>query len=106
MNRKDFEKNSICLVRGSYGKPDLNRVEFEDRILMVKDVRARNFFFRWTLGFWLIQKEWKIYLQLAGIKGIPQPIERIDRFAFAMEFIQGRPIPREEALSHSFFQAL
>jgi len=106
MNRKDLEKNSICLVKGSFGKPDLNRVEIEDQILMVKDVRRRSFFFRWTLGLWLIQREWKVYSRLAGIKGIPQPAKRIDRFAFAMEFIQGRPIHREEALPLSFFHAL
>ena len=106
MNRKHFEKNFICLVKGGYGKPDLNQVKMGEGVLMVKDVLRRNFPSRWTLGLWLIQKEWKIYTRLAGIKGIPQPIERIDRFAFAMEFIQGRPIHREEALPLSFFHAL
>jgi len=105
MNREDL-KNSIPLVKGSFGKPDLNRTKVGERILMVKDVRGRSFFFRWTLGLWLIQKEWRIYSRLAGIKGIPQPVERIDRFAFAMEFIPGGPIQREEALLPSFFQAL
>jgi serine/threonine protein kinase len=38
--------------------------------------------------------------------GIPQPFERIDRFAFAMEFIPGKPILRGEPLSPSFFQEL
>jgi RIO-like serine/threonine protein kinase len=73
---------------------------------MVKDVRRKNFFLRWTLGFWLIHKEWKIYSRLAGMQGIPQPIERIDRFAFAMEFIPGRPILRGESLPLSFFKEL
>jgi RIO-like serine/threonine protein kinase len=81
-------------------------VEVEGRSLMVKDVRKRNFFLRWTLGLWLIQKEWKIYSRLAGMKGIPQPIERIDRFAFAMEFIPGKPLSRREALPSSFFSDL
>jgi len=61
---------------------------------------------RWTLGLWLIQKEWKIYSRLTGMKGIPQPIERIDRFAFSMEFIPGRPLSRREALPPSFFSDL
>jgi len=105
MNREDF-KRSILLVKGSFGKPDLNQVKAGERILMIKDVRGKPFFFRWTLGLWLIQKEWKIYSRLAGIKGIPQPVERMDRFAFAMEFIPGRPVQREEALPLSFFPAL
>jgi predicted Ser/Thr protein kinase len=106
MKREEFEKGSVHLTKGNFGKPDLYRVEVEGRSLMVKDVRKRNFFLRWTLGLWLIQKEWRIYSRLIGIKGIPQPIERIDRFAFAMEFIPGRPLLRGEALPPSFFSDL
>ncbi len=81
-------------------------VEIGDRKLMVKDVRRKSFFFRWTLGLWLIQKEWKIYSRLAGIEGIPKVFDRIDIFAFAMEFIPGKPINREENLPSSFFLQL
>jgi RIO-like serine/threonine protein kinase len=105
VKREDFE-HSISLVKGRTGKPDLNRVDMAGRSLMVKDVRGKNFFLRWTLGLWLIRKEWKIYSRLAGIKGIPQPVERIDRFAFAMEFIPGRPILRGEPVPPSFFHEL
>ena len=100
MNRKDFKQSLICLVKeGAYVKPDLYKAEVGGKTLMIKDVREKNFFFRWTLGLWLIHKEWKIYSRLAGIKGIPQPVERIDCFAFAMEFIPGRPIRAGENLS-------
>ncbi len=105
MKREDIER-SISLVKGRAGKPDLNRVDVEGRPLMIKDVRNRNVFLRWTLGLWLIHKEWRIYSRLAGMKGIPQPVERIDRFAFAMEFIPGRSILRGEPLPPSFFQEL
>jgi RIO-like serine/threonine protein kinase len=73
---------------------------------MVKDVWRKNLFFRWTLGLWLIHKEWKIYSQLKGVHGVPQAIERIDHFAFAMEFVPGRPIERGETLQPSFFPHL
>ncbi len=105
MKREDL-KRSICLVNGRAGKPDLNQVEVEGRSLMVKDVRRKNFFLRWTLGLWLIHKEWKIYSRLTGMKGVPQPVERIDRFAFAMEFIPGRSILRGDPLPSSFFSDL
>jgi len=105
VKREDFE-HSIPLVKGSFGKPDLNRVEVEGRTLMVKDVWRKNLFFRWTLGLWLIHKEWKIYSQLKGVHGVPQAIERIDHFAFAMEFVPGRPIERGETLQPSFFPHL
>ncbi len=105
MKREDLE-HSISLVKGTAGKPDLNRVKVEGRFLMVKDVRRKSFLFRWTLGLWLIHKEWKIYSRLRGMKGIPQPVERIDRFAFAMEFIPGRSILRGDSLPSSFFTDL
>jgi len=106
MKREDFQ-HSECLIKGNpFGKPDLNRVKVGERILMVKDVHPRSFFFRWGLGLWLIHKEWKIYSRLAGIQGIPKAVERIDRFAFAMEFVPGKPIQRGEALSPSFFSDL
>ncbi len=103
MNRNDIEQNLICLSKGSFGKPDLNRVEMEGCTLMLKDVQGRNLFLRWTLGLWLIHKEWKIYSRLKGIQGVPQAVERIDRFAFAMEFVPGRPIQRGDTLQPSFF---
>ncbi len=106
MTREEIKRKSICLTKGNFGKPDLNQVEVEGRSLMIKDVGRKNFFLRWTLGLWLIHKEWKIYSRLTGIKGIPRPVERVDRFAFAMEFIPGRPILRGEPLPSSFFSDL
>jgi predicted Ser/Thr protein kinase len=94
------------MTKGSFGKPDLNQIEVEGRSLMVKDVGRKNFLLRWTLGLWLIHKEWKIYSRLGGAKGVPQPVERIDRFAFAMEFVPGRSILRGEPLPSSFLPEL
>jgi len=106
MIREEIKEKMACLTKGNFGKPDLNQVEVEGRSLMVKDVWGKPFFLRWTLGLWLIGKEWKIYSRLTGIKGIPRPVERIDRFAFAMEFVPGKPIQREEPLPPSFFHEL
>jgi predicted Ser/Thr protein kinase len=106
VKREDFEREIVSCAKGNFGKPDLNQIEWEGRSLMVKDVRSKKFFLRWTLGLWLIHKEWKIYSRLSGAKGIPQPVERIDRFAFAMEFIPGRSILRGEPLPPSFLPEL
>jgi serine/threonine protein kinase len=103
MNRREIEENSVCLTKGNFGKSDLIRVEVKDQTLMVKDIRRKMFFFRWTLGLWLIHKEWKIYSQLSGIRGVPMAVERIDRFSFAMEFVQGKPVERGDTLLPSFF---
>ncbi len=106
MKRKDF-KEVTCFSKGKrLGKPDLHLVKTEGRTLLVKDVQKKPFIFRWTLGLWLIQKEWRIYLRLKGIRGIPNRIERIDRFAFARDFVEGRTIERQETLSPLFFSEL
>ncbi|OGP93270.1 MAG: hypothetical protein A2156_07025 [Deltaproteobacteria bacterium RBG_16_48_10] len=107
MKREELENYPFYPInRKAFGKPDLNRVEAGDHVLVIKDVGRKNVFFRWTLGRWLIHKEWEIYSRLGGIKGIPKATERIDRYAFAMEFISGRPIQRDEDLPLSFFQEL
>lgn len=106
MKREDFRSSELLMRGNLFGKPDLNRVKVGERILMVKDVKNKHFFFRWTLGLWLIQKEWKVYSRLNGIEGIPRAIERIDRFAFTIEYVPGVPIRRGEGLPPSFFSDL
>ena len=106
IQRADF-KNAIFLVKGNtFGKPDLYQVKVGDQTLMVKDVRERPLVFRWTLGLWLIRKEWDIYSRLIGVRGIPRPVERVDRFAFVTEYVYGRPLQRGEALPTTFFSDL
>ena len=106
MKREDIEKGLVSARRGSFGKPDLLQVKVGGETLMVKDVRGKDFLSRWTLGLWLIHKEWKIYSRLGGVKNIPRPVERIDRFAFAMEFIPAKSINRGERVSPFFFSGL
>lgn len=107
MNREDIERSVVSpFGKKSRCKPDLYQVTVNGRTFMVKDVRHKNFIVRWTFGLWLIAKEWKVYSRLAGVRGIPQPIERIDRFAFAMEFTPGRKIRRNESVAPDFFSTL
>ena len=107
MKRTDFGQARTYLSKGNvFGKPALYRVVVGERSFMVKDVREKHFLMRWTLGLWLIQKEWKIYSRLKGVGGIPEPIERVGLFAFVMEFVSGRPIERGKPLPLSFFSSL
>jgi serine/threonine protein kinase len=106
VDRRTYPKGSVPFVKGRVVKPDLTRVERGKRLLIVKDVRQRSFFLRWTIGLWLIHKEWKIYERLAGVKGIPHGVERIDRFAFAMEYVPGHAVERRREIPPSFFPEL
>jgi predicted Ser/Thr protein kinase len=105
LQRTDF-KDPVFLAKGKFGKPDLYQVKVGEHTLMVKDVRGKSLFFRWTLGLWLIRNEWEIYSRLGGIRGTPRAVERIDRFAFVTELVRGRPLQRGEALPASFFTDL
>jgi serine/threonine protein kinase len=106
MKREEI-KHAVCLSKGNFlGKPELSRIDSGGRVLMIKDVRRKNLLSRWTLGLWLIHKEWTIYSKLKGIDGVPEAVDRIDRFAFAMEFVPGKPIQRGEAPPPSFFPRL
>jgi hypothetical protein len=106
MKREDFRNPESMSKGNAFGKPDLSKIEVEGRTLMVKDVGRKSFPVRWSLGLWLIHKEWKIYSRLVGVEGIPMPIKRIDRLAFAMEYVPARPIERGEPLPDSFFKDL
>jgi hypothetical protein len=104
VNREDIEQNAVCIARGNaFGKPDLSQISVGDQILVIKDVGKKNLLARWTLGLWLIRKEWKVYIRLKGMRGVPKAMEKIDRFAFALEFVKGRAIERGETLQASFF---
>lgn len=105
--RREIEEHGLCLSNGSHlAKPTVYRLETTEGPVVVKDVGGKNLLLRWTLGLWLIEKEWRTYSKLRGIDGIPRVIKRIDRFAFAMEFIPGRPLERKEKPPSSFWTAL
>ncbi len=107
MKRQDLERGLIhSIQKNAWCKPDINRVDIGESTFIVKDVRGKSFLYRWTLGLSAIRREWKVYNQLGGVKGIPRRVGRIDRFAFALEFIPGKAIQRDEALPASFFADL
>lgn len=104
MKRQDLERGRFTPIqKDRWCKPDISRVDVGDHRFIVKDVSGKSFFYRWTLGFLAIRREWKVYSRLVGVRGIPGGAGRIDRFAFALEFIPGKAIQRDEALPRSFF---
>jgi hypothetical protein len=107
MKRQDLERGSIhSIQKNAWGKPDVHRVDIGGSRFIVKDVRRKSLLYRWTLGLWAIHREWNVYNQLSGVRGIPGKAGRIDRFAFALEFVPGKAIERDEALPASFFTDL
>ena len=73
-------------------KADVILVESGRENVVVKDFRARGFIVRHTIGRFSIARECRAYARLESIPGIPAFHGRIDPFAFACEYIPGRPL--------------
>jgi predicted Ser/Thr protein kinase len=60
--------------------------------LVIKDYHSRPFWIRETVGRVLIGRECRAYRLLQGISGIPRLAGRIDAYALAIEFVDGRDL--------------
>jgi hypothetical protein len=92
------------LVSGVGAKADVLVVSVEGRSVLVKDFAGRGFWVR-GLGQLQVRREAAAYRWLHGVTGIPAFLGRIDRFALAIEWIDGERLAfaaqrPEDALRH------
>lgn len=78
------------IYQGSGTRADVKLIQVLGQKAAVKDYRERDFLFRFFLGRWLIDREFKIYQKLEGLKGVPQVYKKIDAYAFIYEYIEGK----------------
>ena len=83
-------------------------VEVDGRPAVVKDVAARPWPVRWLLGPWQLDREARAYGALAGVRGTPSFLGRIDRQAIALEYVPGPSLAslRPGDLPEAFFDSL
>ncbi|MCP4005640.1 MAG: alpha/beta fold hydrolase [bacterium] len=77
--------------------------------LIVKDYSQRSFWVRHLLAPLFIRHELAMLERLKGVRGLPEPRGRVDRLAFAIEWLEGRPLQRRShyaTLPSHFFDAL
>lgn len=86
----------VLLVRGDHGK------------VVVKDYRPRGFLYRVFVGLPSTWNEARIYRKLSGVTGIPRCWGRLDRYALAIEYVEGRNASafKPGELPHEFFRRL
>jgi serine/threonine protein kinase len=87
--RDEIESATVdVLLRGGPTKADLLVVDVGEGPMIVKDFAKKK---RWVrhFGRLSISREYRAYRWLAGMKGIPALIGRVDPLAFAMEKIEG-----------------
>lgn len=98
----------LYLARGRLANADVRLVECGGRRWVVKDFLSCPGWVRHTVGRWFISRELKALKRLQGIAGIAENPLRVDAFALAYGYVEGRPLnefPQGQP-SAAFFLAL
>ena len=92
LHRRDLEARTIRVIHQGKGlQSSVYLVEVAGQRAAVKDCSRTPAKFRF-IAPWLIAREIKALKALEGTPGVPRFLARVDRHAFAMEFVEGRPI--------------
>ena len=106
----DLKKKQCGLLRDSSStRPFIWIVEENGVRAVVKDFGANRFFFRNTVGRFLIWRESKAYRRLKNLRGVPTLYRVINGLALVVEEIPGRNLEnleKEIRLPDTFFDAL
>jgi RIO-like serine/threonine protein kinase len=96
------------LARGRIANADLLLLECGGRRWVVKDFMVSPGWIRHTLGRWFTRRELQALTRLRGIPGIPENALRVDAFALAYQFVEGRALSEAspDELSTDFFLAM
>ena len=89
-------------------KAVVDAVEIDGRAIVLKDIAPRPWLVRRLLGPWQLDREARAYGALAGVRGIPAFVARVDRQAIAIEYVPGRSLAthRPGQLGSKFFDRL
>lgn len=93
LRRHDIKEHTIRVIHQGKGlQSSVYLVEVDGQCAAVKDFANTPPKFRRYVAPFLIGREIKALKHLEGTPGVPRFYGRVDRYAFAMEFIEGRPI--------------
>jgi len=90
MTRDDIERNTISFLRTAGGtRPDLRLAEIDGRRIVVKDFRGCDPLFRALIGPIMVRREKAALTKLQGLNGVPRLVGQVDRYAMAVEHVDG-----------------
>ncbi|BCM94031.1 hypothetical protein IAD21_05927 [Abditibacteriota bacterium] len=93
MNRTEFERHIIRPIHTGKGfQSSVYLVDWNGEQVAVKDFARAPKWFRRLVAPLLVSRECRALKHLLGTPGIPRFIGKIDRVAFALQFIEGTPI--------------
>jgi RIO1 family protein len=89
-------------------KAVVDLVEIGGRAVVLKDLSSRPWLVRVIVGPWQLDREERAYRALAGARGTPAFLARVDRQAIALEYVAGRSLAsfRPGDLDSVFFDRL
>ena len=91
ITRENLKERVIDVLRPAKPwQPDVLLARGDRETVVVKDYRRRGFLYRFFVGLPSTWNEFRMYRRLEGLEGIPRCAGRIDRYALAIEFIEGR----------------
>lgn len=103
------ESNIVSYYRKAGGtRPDLCKVRIDGQSIVVKDFKRSDPLFRLIVGPILIRREFGALRNLLGVKGVPQLVGRIDRYALAIGHIDGTRVDQIDPalLDNEFYDNL
>jgi len=110
LTRADLAGPGIAVLNlGGFANPDVLVVRHAGVQVVVKDWSRRSAWIRRLVAPWLARHEAAMLTRADGIAGVPRLLERIDRLALAMEYVEGLPLHRRShgrALPPRFFAEL
>ena len=93
LRRRDLKARTIRVIHQGKGlQSSVYLVEIDGQRAAVKDFADTPAKFRRFVAPFLVGREMKALQYLDGTSGVPRFFGRVDRFAFAMEYIEGKPI--------------
>ena len=94
IQRQDLDPaDSELLSPGrNWTKGTVRLYQQQGRQFVVKDYRHANPLFRRALAWWMIGHEESVLRELNDENAVPATIGRIDRFAFARDYVVGMPL--------------
>ncbi len=93
LRRQTLQKHVVRVIHQGKGlQSSVYLVEVDGQRAAVKDFAGTPAKFRLFIAPWLVSREVKALKFLDGTPGVPRFYGRIDRLAFALEFIEGTPV--------------
>ena len=80
------------IARDNFAKADVSISQVRGQRFIIKDFSRKSLWERTLIGRIVIGREHRAYRALAGIEGLPSRFKRLNPFALAIEYLEGRDL--------------